>query len=131
MFSPSRIRAAQIYQEEKARTIEQEKIEKAQKKAKAVATRQQRDLEKKERILQRQANRQITQEDKSYVQVQKEVRRKQKKKAIPLVTSESLIVQTVGSTPEVETCLEGRTTGSEHRVTSRGRVITQPQRFQQ
>ena len=71
-FSPSRILAARAFQAAKRAKEEQEKLEKLSRKAEAAAIRQQRDLEKQERALQRQISRQLALEGKA----QKEAERK-------------------------------------------------------
>lgn len=129
LFTPNRIHAAKIYQKQKAEAVEQEKVDKAKKKAQQAVARQDRDREKQERVLQRQVTKQLAAEKRAATQAKKTASQtvKNQPKLKPKgqsITQQAQSVSTALDRPPV-----AQDVSEVEKVTSRGRVITKPQRF--
>ncbi len=129
LFSPGRIQAAKDYQEGKEVAAEQEKVEKAERKAEATIARQQKEQEKQERALQRQAVKQLKVEERERVRTEKAMSKGQKGKAIPKTKGQSITLATQNSVATSESSVIAQENEEVRKVTTRGRAVKPPQRF--
>lgn len=129
LFSPGRIQAAKTFQKEKEDAMEQEKLKKIERKAAAEAARQQRDQEKKDRMLERQMKKEVLEQNRAKIQAEREAKREQKEKEKTLAQSQSIVLKAQESTPIVLGAITSQMVEEVGRVSTRGRVITRPQRF--